>query len=530
MDSVLEHQLTLLQNDNTQLLLKGALHGIEKEGLRVNPSGTLSLEPHPQQLGSPLTNSYVTTDFSESLLELITPVFTNPATALNFLKTVHQFTYSHLDEEIIWAGSMPCQIDDVSLIPIAQFGASNIGKMKHVYRVGLEHRYGKMMQSIAGIHYNFSLPKDFWRAYQALQKNQNSLQSFTSSSYFKMIRNFRRHSWLLLFLFGASPAVSRSFVQGKQHNLETMHHDTLFLPYATSLRMSGLGYSTTAQSSLNICFNHLKTYLKSLTEAIHTSYPPYEKIGVKVNGHFRQLSTTVLQIENEYYSDIRPKRIPREEETPLQALRKRGVEYIEVRNTDINPLLPVGIELSQAIFLDTFLISCLLMGDEILCPNECKIVAENQQNVATRGREPNLDLLSLKGRIKLKETGTQLIEQFKLTAELLDQLHNTNIYSQSVNMQLEKLQNPSLTPSAQIIDSLTTSGLEYTEWTMDISKAHKETLQNSSQDKAVLKNLTKQSMESITRQQEIEGNDRMDFDEFLRLHRTGGPDDLTIDG
>ena len=282
MDSTLEPQLRRLQNHDTHLLLKGVLHGIEKEGLRVDASGDLSLSPHPKQLGAPLTNSSITTDFSESLLELITPVFKNPLTALDYLKTVHQFTYSFLGEELIWAASMPCQIMDPSLIPIAQYGDSNIGQMKHVYRVGLAHRYGKVMQSIAGIHYNFSIPDEFWRAYQELEKNQDTFKSFRSSSYFRMIRNFRRHSWLLLYLFGASPAVSRSFFQGKQYSLEALCKDTLFLPYATSLRMSGLGYTTTAQSSLDICFNHLKTYIKSLTQAIHTSHPLYEKIGVKV--------------------------------------------------------------------------------------------------------------------------------------------------------------------------------------------------------------------------------------------------------
>ncbi|MGB3212426.1 MAG: glutamate--cysteine ligase [Desulforhopalus sp.] len=530
MDSILEHQLKLLQNHGTHLLLRGVLHGIEKEGLRVDASGTLSLSPHPKQLGAPLTNSSITTDFSESLLELITPVFTNPAAALNFLKTVHQFTYSSMGEEFIWAASMPCRIPDPSLIPIAQYGESNMGQMKHVYRVGLAHRYGKMMQSIAGIHYNFSIPDEFWRAYQELEKNQETFESFRSSSYFRMIRNFRRHSWLLLYLFGASPAVSRSFLQEKRHNLQTLYTDTLYLPYATSLRMSGLGYSTTAQASLNICFNHLKTYIQSLTKAIHTPYPLYEEIGVKVDGRYRQLSTTILQIENEYYSDVRPKRVPRGEETPLQALKKRGVEYIEVRNTDINPLLPVGIDLHQAIFLDTFLISCLLMGDAFMTSGECKRINENLRNVTTRGREPGLDLLCLNGTIKLKEAGSQLIRQFELTAELLDQLHNTSMYSQAVKIQSEKLHTSSLTPSAQVFDALRTSGLEYTQWTLNMSKEHKETLQTSAQDDEVLKSLALQSKASVAELQEIEASDNMDFDEFLHLYRTGEPNNPPVSG
>lgn len=520
MNSFLTDRLEQLVNSGTHLLLSGALHGIEKEGLRVDSSGNISLTPHPLQLGSSLTNGYITTDFSESLLELITPVLTDPSAAIHFLKTIHQYTYSHLDNELIWAASMPCRIDDVSAIPIARFGTSNIGQLKHIYRVGLEHRYGKMMQSIAGIHYNFSLPGGFWEAYQALLNNQDSLQSFQSSSYFTMIRNFRRHSWLLLFLFGASPALSRSFLGEDTKNLEALHDDTLFLPYATSLRMSDLGYSSSAQSSINICFNHLKTYTKTLTDAIHTAHPDYEKIGVFVDGKFRQLSATILQIENEYYSDIRPKRVSQSEESALQALRRCGVEYIEVRNTDVNPLIPVGIDLEQAIFLDTFLIGCLIMGDESITLTECGILADNQKKVATRGREPELLLSGFKGDIGLKEAGIQLIHQFDLVATLLDQLHNTGIYRQSVKAQLEKIENPSLTPSAQILQSLETSGLNYSEWVLEISKQHKETIENYPKDVTILEQLSKESRESVTRQLHLEENEAVDFNTFLRKYRT----------
>lgn len=521
MNSVLTDRLEQLRNSGTYLHLGGILHGIEKEGLRVDSSGSISLHPHPRQLGSSLTNSYITTDFSESLLELITPVLNDPAAAIHFLMTIHQYIYLHLDNEYIWASSMPCRIDDASSIPIAQFGTSNIGQMKYIYRVGLEHRYGKMMQSIAGIHYNFSLPGEFWKAYQVLGENQDSLSSFRSSSYFTMIRNFRRHSWLLLFLFGASPALSRSFMGDDTKNLETLRDDTLFLPYATSLRMSDLGYSNAAQSSINICFNQLKTYVKTLTDATHTSHPDYEKIGTVVDGTFRQLSTTILQIGNEYYSDIRPKRVPRSDESALQALKRSGVEYIEVRNTDVNPLLPAGIDLEQAIFLDTFLIGCLLMGDEFINQEECNIIADNQKKVTTRGREPQLRLSGLKGDIGLKEEGLHLIRQFDLVAKLLDELHHTDIYSQSVKAQLEKIEDPSLTPSAQVLQSLKASGLNYSEWVLEISKSHKETIANYPEDTTILEQLSKESKESLARQLTIEETDAVDFTTFLGKYRTG---------
>ena len=516
--SILKQQLEQLVANGTYLLLKGALRGIEKEGLRVDYSGALSQQAHPEGLGSALTNSTITTDFSEALLEFVTPVFKDAAAALQFLEDLHRFTYSQLSEELIWAGSMPCHIPDSAAIPIARFGPSHLGQLKHIYRIGLEHRYGKMMQTIAGIHYNFSLPDDFWRTFQEQQGDTASLQSFRSSCYFKMIRNFRRHSWLLLYLFGASPALCDSFLKGKNHSLQKLYDHTLYLPYATSLRMSDLGYSTKVQSSLNICFNHLNTYIASLDEAIHTAYPPYEKIGVKVDGQYRQLSSSILQIENEYYSDIRPKRGTRKGEKPLQALRKDGVEYVEVRNTDINPFLPVGIDTQQALFIDTFLISCLLMSDEDVCPAECKMVRDNLQKVTTRGREPGLLLTTPKGEITVTEAGYAVLSQLKMTGELLDQIHKTWGYSSSVDAQIQKLKDPSLTPSAQVLKALQETGLEYPEWILSKSREHKELFSLSPLNTATMQDFARKARESLKEQQQREAGDTLAFDQFLAAY------------
>jgi len=521
MKSVLQQQLTLLEKSKVHLTLQGVLHGIEKEGLRVTSTGKLSRKPHPRELGSALTNGSVTTDFSESQLELITPVFQNPEQALDYLEGVHQFTYSHLSDEVIWASSMPCAINNSDTIPIAEFGTSNMGMMKHLYRVGLQNRYGSMMQSIAGIHYNFSLPEDFWRSYQGHKTNSDTLKDFTSASYFTLIRNFRRHSWILLYLFGASPALSDTFMVGKEHSLKRLHHNTLYLPHATSLRMSDLGYSTNAQSSLNICFNHLDTYNKSLYSAIHTSHPAYEKIGVKVDGSFKQLATTILQIENEYYSDIRPKRVAIGAETSLQALIRRGVEYIEVRNTDINPLMPLGMDADQTFFLDTFLVSCLLMGEEILSPDECKHASENLKKVTTRGREPGLMLSSTGGEISLVDAGDKLMGELLITGKFLDEIHGTDKYSKSVLNQTGKLHNPECTPSAQVLDSLMESGAEYHEWILAKSYEHKDTLLASFVDSKLQVKLEKIAQDSLEEQRRIEEGDTLDFDEFILTARTG---------
>lgn len=525
MNSVLHQNLEKLEISDIARTLTSILHGIEKEGLRVTPGGSLSERKHPEKLGSPLTNASITTDFSEALLELITPVFSEVDESLDYLKNVHQFTYSHLGEEILWAGSMPCHIGTPDTIPLADFGSSNMGRMKRLYRVGLKNRYGSMMQSIAGIHYNFSLPEGFWLSFKSYKQNLDSLQKFKSSSYFTLIRNFRRHSWLLLYLFGASPALDKSFIKGKGHNLQKLHENSLYLPFATSLRMSDIGYSTSAQSSLKICFNHLETFIKTLIDAIHTPYPDYQRIGVKVDGEYRQLSSTVLQIENEYYSDIRPKRVSYEDETALQALIRGGVEYIEVRNTDLNPFLPLGIDEQQAYFLDVFLLSCLLMDESLMTDQECKNGAENLQRVCTKGREPGLQIICPHGEIEIGVAGNCLLDDLQLTAGLLDRLHKTSRYSDAVTSQQAKIDNPELTPSAQVVHELKSLDCEYHDWVLNKSLEHSKNLKTFKTNKKIqlkLEQMTKASFEEL---QKIEAADTISFDEYLLTARTGTKED-----
>lgn len=514
--SSLSQQLDKLNSSGAAQYLRYTLHGIEKEGLRISEDGSLSHKPHPAGLGSALTNPTITTDYSEAQLELVTPVFQSTDKAIDYLEELHRFTYSQLEDELIWTASMPCRIEDPEQIPIARFGSSSEGRFKHLYRVGLMHRYGKMMQTISGIHYNFSLPDSFWTALQDIQQDKESLQTFRSAQYFSLIRNFRRYSWLLVYLFGATPALCDTFLAGRPHNLHKLYDHTLYLPYATSLRMSDLGYTTNAQESLNICFNHLPTYTESLERAIHTPYPAYEEIGVRVDGEYRQLSTSVLQIENEYYSDIRPKSVPKEGETALAALKHRGVEYIEVRLTDINPFLPVGIDSTQTRFLDIFLISCLLMPSEELSLNECKAVQNNLQRVILRGREPGLTLQGLDKERPLKQLAEELLEQFQLTATLLDQIHETTEYTASLKLQIAKVDDPQQTPSARVLSALKETGLENSLWALKKSKEHKKRFSASPASQETAEALRAAAEQSIADQQQLERDDTRSFEQYLR--------------
>ena len=374
-DSLAKADLQIL----TAQQMAGMRRGLEKESLRVQPDGKLALTPHPQALGSPLTHPHITTDFSESQPELVTGVHARVEDCLSELALIHRVVYQELaaqGSEMLWVSSIPCGLPTDETIPIGMYGTSNIGRAKSIYRMGLGHRYGRRMQTISGIHYNWSLP------------------GLSSEQYFGLIRNFRRHAFLLLYLFGASPAVCSSFVQGRDHDLQPLGQGgAMYLPYATSLRMGRLGYQSDAQATLVVSYNSLDGYVDSLHEALAVPYPPYEAIGIRnLGGDYNQLATTLLQIENEFYSTIRPKRLTRRGERPLHALRERGVEYVEVRLMDLNPFIDQGIDEATIRFLDVFLLHALLMPSPPDTPEEIAALGRNQRLVASRGREPGLKL------------------------------------------------------------------------------------------------------------------------------------------
>ena len=367
--------------------------GVEKESLRVQADGRLALTPHPAALGSPLTHPRITNDFSESQLELVTGVHDSVDACVDELTQIHQAVYRALGDEMLWVASMPCGLPSDENIPIARFGSSNIGRAKSVYRTGLGVRYGRRMQTISGIHYNWSMP------------------GLSNAEYFGLIRNFRRHSFVLLALFGASPAVCPSFVADRAHDLQRLSEHTLYLPHATSLRMGRLGYQSDAQAALAVSYNSLEDYAGSLLGALVRPHPPYEQLGIRgPGGEYLQLSDSLLQIENEFYGTIRPKRVIRPGERALHALRERGVEYVEVRCMDLDPFEPVGIGAPTMRVLDLFLLHCLLTDSPDDSPEEIARLARNQHLAAARGREPGLMLESADGERSLLEWAAELLD------------------------------------------------------------------------------------------------------------------------
>lgn len=491
----------------------GFRKGIEKEGLRVDQNGFIAQTPHPRALGSTLTHPTITTDYSESLLELITPVCDSTAALMAELRNTHIYVQQHLQDEVFWASSMPCELRGDESIPIGEYGTSNSGMLKHVYRQGLAVRYGRMMQSIAGTHYNLSLPDSFWELWQSLLGDTQSLQDFKSEQYFWLVRNFRRRSWLLMLLFGASPALDASFVEGIKHRLSRFSDDTWIGENATSLRMGDLGYHTDAQASLNICFNELKTYTNTLTQAIKTPWPKYEAIGTKRGDQFIQINTSILQIENEYYSSIRPKRVAERHEKPVQALEARGVEYIEVRCLDLDPFSPLGVNEEQIDFLDLFLLDCLLSESPRIAREECDRIDDLFKDVVNEGRAENLVLPA--SSAPLETLASDLLDQLRPLAEQLDVLSGGSVYVDALAAQKRKIEQPEQLPSNRVLAAMAESGLGHRDWVLEISTQHQRTLRAEKLPAAVYQTFEKMTAESLTEQAEMEQADTQSFEEFL---------------
>ncbi len=494
--------------------------GIEKECLRVIADGTIARTPHPVGLGSALEHRFITTDYSEALLEFVTPPVGSSWEVAQFLCDLHQFTNAAIGDEILWPMSMPCRIESDADVPIGRYGSSNVGRMKTVYRRGLGYRYGRRMQAIAGIHFNFSPPDAFWPLFRELEASNADPMQFQSTAYMALVRNVRRFGWLLSYLFGASPAVAKPFPDIGHTGLENLGPDTLYGPYATSLRMSDIGYQHSNQAAICVSANSIDEYIDDLDRAVRTPCEDYERIGVRDGDEYRQLNTSILQIENEYYGTIRPKRVARSGERPTSALRRDGVEYVELRALDVSPFDPVGINQLQIRFLEAFLVYCLLEESPPIEATERLANAVNHVAVAVEGRRPGLQLQRSDGMVDLADWAQQICARVLHVAGFMDPDRSNGTVA-AVEAQMRAIEDPTLTPSARMIAELEETGLSFLDYAMSIGSEFAGYFR--AMDPELNTNwamLVDESRESLERQGAIEAADTLSFDQYVENYCT----------
>lgn len=505
-----------LSDAHGRTALLGMLRGIEREALRIDESGYLATDSHPEALGSALMHSRITTDYSEALLEFITPVNNNVEQLLNGLTETHAFSVRHLNGQRLWPVSMPCYVKDEKQIPVARYGSSNTGMMKTLYRKGLTYRYGALMQIISGVHFNFSVSQELWQSLYELSDKQLSYDDFISESYFGLIRNYRRLVWVLPYLFGASPALCSSFIKDQKTDLkfEKTGHGTLYLPFATSLRMSDLGYTNKEQEELNISYNSLPEYLAGVNAAIKMPSANFANIGVKVDGEYRQLNANVLQIENEFYSPIRAKRVTRSGEKPSEALARAGVEYIEVRALDVNPFSPIGIEATQVRFLDLFLLYCLLTQSPKSEASEEARLSANLKAVVLEGRKPGLELLTADGSRSLKSWLEELFDALQPLAVLLD--GEATDYQVALAHWRKAVEDPNLTLSGQVLQNVINKGQDHGQWVMTLAQQYYQFFVDYPLSSETIAQYQAEASSSLNKQAELEAAQRsVSFDDYL---------------
>jgi glutamate--cysteine ligase len=442
----------------SKLLLDGKF-GIEKESQRVTSAGDLALTSHPVVFGDKLTNPRITTDFSESQVEMVTPPVPSVKSAYQSLSDIQSEVEAGIGDEFLWPLSMPPRLPEEKDIPIARFKDSEAGKEKEVYRKGLALRYGKKMQMISGIHYNFSFGSQLMDYLYRHFGNDCEKQDFYNDLYFATTRNFLRYRWLLIYLFGASPSVDATYYSVINQDLKTIAQCCpewcsvleQYKQYATSLRVSRFGYVNTTREGAHIYFNDLKEYITNLRKLLSTKSREFAQLGLFQNGSQIQLNDNVIQKESEFYAPIRFKHVARLGETNLEALEKGGVQYLEIRILDLNPFEKVGVGLSQLYFLQVFMVFCLFESSTGLSETEMEAADKNHQAVALFGRRPKLELDDYRQRrIGFLDWSGEIFLKLQIIARLMDQAGNENIYQTSVRDELKKITDMKLLPSARI--------------------------------------------------------------------------------
>ena len=278
--------------------------------------------------------------------------------------------------------------------------------------------------------------------------------------------------------------------------------------------MSELGYMSKAQDNLYIAYNDIDEYLKDLKNALTKEHKRYGEVGTLKDGERIQINTSIIQIENEYYSSIRPKRVTPPGERPINILRNKGIDYVEIRALDNNSFLPSGIDEDTSYFLEAYLIGCFFGEDRKSTKDEIKELLVNWENVVKEGRNPDLKLYRNKEKTTIKDSGMKVIDYLRdifkqMPSEMSDYVEKV---MKSLNKQEEKLNDASLTPSGLIVDQLQNNNKTWEELNLELAKEHSNSLKNLETD---LSYLLKEAKSSLEKFKELGNHQEEEFDVYL---------------
>lgn len=420
--------------------LLGGHFGIEREGLRCEISGKLALTPHPEVFGEKLRNPYITTDFSESQLELITPAMDTLEQTYDFLSELYDIAVMEIGDEYIWPQSMPCIIPEDKKIPIARFCKCPPGVDAESYRQKLMLKYGGKKQLVSGIHYNFSFKESLIQKLHTAYAPQLDTKSFKNSLYLKVTRNYLRYRWLIIYLLGSTSTMHETYVEACGKQLKKISSDSFSSDGALSYRNGECGYQN-------------KTAI----------FPNYDSVGEHIASLERFIQEGTIESHKELYSQIRLK--AKDNGNLLESLQKDGICYLEYRSIDINPFDRAGISLNDLYFMQLFNLYLLFKeeSDYTLWQEEA---LENQKAIATHGQKE----LQLKkdGNLVLKEDwGMEMLQEMRKLNDTL------GLDKQDVIEIMEKrLKDYQLTYAYQLVEAVKREG--YVAACLNLAKQYKD--------------------------------------------------------
>ena len=414
--------------------------GVEREGLRVGVKGELSKNKHPKVFGNKIMNPYITTDFSESQLELITPVFNTSKEVYDFLNALYDIVALEIGDEYIWPESMPCIIPEDREIPIATFCKCKQGEEARAYREELLRKYGGKIQLISGIHYNFSLDDDVLNKLYENSSKKEDFKTFKDSLYLKIVRNYLRYRWFLIYLLGSTGVVHSSYKGECLKKLDNISQGAYSCECIVSYRNSDCGYGNRV-----------------------TLFADYTSTREYVNSVKRFINDGLIQSPKEFYSSVRPK--GKNPNKILESLLDEGIQYLEYRSIDINPFSKGGISLEDLEFLELFNLY-LLFKEESNYKDWQIDGLENQKNIARNGGL-DIELIRDGEKISKVEWGLEILN------EIRDINHILNLgKGELIDAQIEKIKDYKKTNTYRFIELVKEKG--YIDSHLDLSKKYKK--------------------------------------------------------
>ena len=434
--------LQILKNKFVREEIMAARFGIEREALRVDEKGKLAITKHPKIFGDKMKNPYITTDFSESQIELITPNFNSVSQTYDFLNALYDMTVLNIGSELLWPQSVPCNIPEDSEIPIAEYSDCDTCQEARRYREELLKKYGGKKQLLSGIHYNFSFEEEFIEKLYKEMNSPLSYKHFKDSIYLKVTRNYLTHRWLLIYLLGATPVFHESFVNTCTKLQDRVDDESYTNEGAISYRNGECGYK-----------NHVDLY------------PDYTSVKSYVQSLKQFVNEGSIQSYKELYSQIRPK--AKDNGRLLESLEEEGILYIEVRSIDNNPFEKGGISIEDLEFLHLFMIYCLIKEESASrLENWQEEANNNQRHIAQKGLM-NL-WLSREGKsVRKVDWALEILDEMLMINDELG-LEKTEM----IEKMMHKVKNPEETHAYRITQLCKKEG--FINAHLNLAKAYKE--------------------------------------------------------